>query len=62
MNSIRNVASTAVLFLAVLYEVTIVSSPPLQLLALLLYGVAARLAPPRPARVRFQAGQPVLRA
>lgn len=40
-------ASTAVLFLAVLYEVTIVSSPPLQLLALLLYGFAARLAPTR---------------
>lgn len=38
---------TAVLFLAVLYEVTIVSSPPLQLLALMLYGMAARYSPTR---------------
>jgi hypothetical protein len=36
-------ASTAVLFLAVLYEVTIVSSPPLQLVAFLLYGVCGVL-------------------
>jgi hypothetical protein len=36
-------AVTAVLFLAVLYEVTIVSSPPLQLLAFLLYGVCGVL-------------------
>lgn len=40
-------ASTPVLLLAVLYEVTIVSSPPLQLLALLMYGIAARLEPAR---------------
>lgn len=45
-------ASTAVLFLAVLYEVTIVSSPPLQLVALLLYGLAAHLTPPRAVGVR----------
>lgn len=36
-------ASTPVLALAVLYEVTIVSSPPLQLIAMMLYAVAARL-------------------
>lgn len=46
-------ASTAVLALAVLYEVTIVSSPPLQLLALLLYAIAARLAPPRSSKAKF---------
>jgi hypothetical protein len=36
-------ASTGVLFLAVLYEVTIVSSPPLQLVAFILYGVCGVL-------------------
>lgn len=55
-------ASTAVLFLAVLYEVTIVSSPPLQLLALLMYAVAARLAPPAPRGLRQQSVQAALRA
>lgn len=43
-------ASAPVLALAVLYEVTIVSSPPLQLLAMILYAVAARLESRRPAR------------
>lgn len=45
-------ASTGVLALAVLYEVTIVSSPPLQLIAMILYAVAARLEARRPAPVR----------
>jgi chromate transport protein ChrA len=43
-------ASTPVLALAVLYEVTIVSSPPLQLIAMILYAVAARLEARRPVR------------
>ncbi|MCX2865282.1 hypothetical protein OOZ63_25980 [Paucibacter sp. PLA-PC-4] len=40
-------ASTPVLALGVLYEVTIVSSPTMQLLAMILYAVAARLELPR---------------
>jgi hypothetical protein len=43
-------ASTPVLALAVLYEVTIVSSPPMQLVAMILYAVAARLEARRPVR------------
>lgn len=54
-------AMAPVLALAVLYEVTIVSSPPLQLVAMILYAVAARLEACRPARAR-QAAVRVARA
>jgi hypothetical protein len=43
-------ATTLVLALAVLYEVTIVSSPPMQLIAMILYAVAARLGARHPVR------------
>lgn len=45
-------ATTLVLALAVLYEVTIVSSPPMQLIAMILYAVAARLSARRPQRLQ----------
>ncbi|MFG6461723.1 hypothetical protein ACG04Q_09085 [Roseateles sp. DXS20W] len=45
-------ATTLVLALAVLYEVTIVSSPPMQLIAMILYAVAARLGARHPLRAQ----------
>ncbi len=50
-------ASAPVLALVVLYEVTIVSSPPMQLLAMILYAVAARLEARRPRQARQAVGR-----